>query len=256
MRTLRLDCGVVAFLFTLVSVGSSPGEIVVENHEPNPIFSAVVVGFGWKPPSIYSSDTYFAQTFVAPPNATRLTSVRFTLQSGHTEDSQFANERPFRVLITNNAATAPYRFLPTEILYESPSLISPYTPNPPDVFQNFVVPIPGVSVTPGMTYAFVLDAFSDAVANQYSVRSVQATTTSNFSGGEFYAARLPIDDNLMPIGSRDDHFATQFLPSGPDVDLIFEAKFVPEPGSMTIICVATIPLAWLAYRRRSRYRCK
>ena len=249
MRTLRLERGVVALVSTIFCIGSAHGEIVVENHQPDPNVSAAVWGFGWYPPATYPSETYFAQTFIAPPNATELSSIQFTLQSNGTDNPQMTGVRPFRVLVTNDASSAQYDFLPTEILFESGTLVSPYDPNPPGVFQTFRVPITGVPVTPGTTYAFVLDAFSDFAPGEFSIRTVQATSSGNFYDGEFYAARAPVDDSFMPIGTRADHFTSEFLPSGPDIDLIFEATFVPEPGSVATVAIALCIVAGIAARK-------
>lgn len=187
---------------------------------------------------------YFGQSFVAPNGF--LTNLKFKLGSaGGPGDS------PFRVLITEVVSGPPsnnrYGYIaPTTILFESSTLVLPYLGNSnPTTTTEFSVSLPQLSLTPGNTYGFVLDAFSDfdGVQNFMSVAS-----NDNYEDGDFFY--YGIGFQAGDTGQRLQHFGDMenwityrgFYNQDIAFQLSFESSppVIPEPATSTLTVIGAI----------------
>jgi hypothetical protein len=125
-------------------------------------------GFGERVTGVANNTSYFAQSFVAP-NGT-LDELRFVLapQSPALDN---AGDNVFHLLLTETAGGTelgtPELIRPAAVVFESADLSLPLL----GPQTEFSVLLGGLSLTPGATYAWVLDAFvaADSVPGKSSV---------------------------------------------------------------------------------------
>lgn len=165
---------------------------------------------------------YYAQTFVAP--ATTPKALSFYLAS-----ADHSGPMNFRVLITEINGTGS-AIVPSTVLFESPTLSLPFDPTFPinrNEYTRFDVPLMALSLTPGLTYAWIIDG---VVARDGIGDGAGSALNSSYSGGHFFY----YGDFLT--GSRASDFANvggwnDFDPSEgrSRQSLAFEMAFAPSP---------------------------
>ncbi len=240
-------------VLAVVASSSFARDIVLENYPPAGTLG-IVSAFGWGPPGIGVANEYWAQTFKVPEDAGALSRVEFTFHAA-LEPEVFGydttHDIPFRLLITPDLDPEVTEFRPGDVIFESHRLVSPYVPlsAPEDAWrQHFAVDLAKLPVTPGRSYAFVLDAMSEYVPDTFSWRT-GASTRNRYESGDFFSLRVPRDSEHQPVGTRADHFAETWNSFAPEnIDLQFRLTFVPEPSSAALsLCCG---LGWIALRRR------
>jgi hypothetical protein len=187
---------------------------------------------------------YFAQTFVAPTGAIDALAIRFYGDyDGAGEDAEF------HLLITEVEGSG-IAFHPTTIVYES-GFLSLDSSAPP--FATGHIPLPDLVLVPGVTYAFVLDAF---VTRDGDDGTIRVGTNGTYAGGAFYW------NQAFDGTTREEHFASEWESAAqtPHQDLAFQLYFVPEPSPALLLVTGLLGFGLRGRRsdgrsaRRAGYR--
>jgi Ca2+-binding RTX toxin-like protein len=162
---------------------------------------------------------YFAQTFRAAGSA--LNSVEFLIDTGVPGDAT-----EFRLLITT-VSVGGGQFDPGTVLFESSLLVDPADAG--DSYALVKVDTSKLALTPGATYAFILDAFVglDGVSSSASLGAIhQDALGTDYTDGffAFYDASG---------GNRAAHFGADWSEESLGSDLAFRLVF-SNPG-VTVI---------------------
>jgi len=182
---------------------------------------------------------YTGQSFLALGD--QVDSISFMLD-GQDDASSIANDATeFRLLLTPLAATGDRPDF-DDVLFESRNLTTSLNSG----FELFTVPI-GISVVPGVSYMWVLDAFvlfdgeegfSDIAANTFGKPDA-------YIDGEFFFYSV---DKSSP-GVRSNHDDEAWWTYGTGRDAAFRVSFTPEPHSWLL--TASIAGFCCIYRRRT-----
>jgi hypothetical protein len=189
---------------------------------------------------------YYAQSFVAP-NGT-LDSATLKLASAGGNGDSF-----FRVLITDTSGGTGVGLHPTNVRFESPTLKLPLDLTYPinrNEFTTFVIPVGGIQLTSGGTYALVIDCFSDFDGVQNFMGT--GLNANAYPNGHFFYYGIGFHEG--DTGMRFAHFAddanwVDFLPQ----DMAFELHYtpaVPEPASFGTLAAIVVVSAVVQRRRR------
>lgn len=194
-------------------------------------------GFGERVTGVANNTSYFAQSFVAP-NGT-LDELRFVL-APQSPAPDNAGDNVFRLLITETVGgteiSNPELIRPAAVVYESIDLTLPLA----GPQTEFSVLLGGLSLTPGATYAWVLDAFvaADSVPGKSSVG--EACCDDPYADGHFFFLNLTDGSG----STRAEHF-DRVWNDFPDQDLAFRLFYtpIPEPGTGALFALGLAALA-------------
>ena len=181
------------------TVPNPPATVADINADPG--YGATFSQFGER---ATGSTIYAAQTFTAPAGGAAAQGLRFALG---------ANDGPsdieFRVLIVTNDATGvdqfgTPRFSPGQVLFSSVTLTKPGGSGE----VVFDVSLGGLSLTPGQTYAFILDPIGVTTSEGLGLTTVRSSS-SGYTGGGAYVLSTPTN---ATAANQPSQFAGDFTP--------------------------------------------
>jgi hypothetical protein len=168
----------------------------------------------------YPTHTYRGQTFVSPGGLGESATVYVARTMGSSVGIEF------HILITETAAGNDFH--PTNILFESETLVSP--PGPGRELFAFTVELGHIPLEAGVRYGLIIDAYvGDNHPNQSTRTGMASNSTMGIPGpypdGHFV-------EKLATVGTRAEHFAGGWY-EFEDQDLAFEIVLtpIPEPGT-------------------------
>ena len=181
--------------------------------------------------------TYRGETFIAPGGVGESATVYLTRSIG----SQRGLE--FRILITETVGGSQFR--PTNILYESDTLIDPFGTSPG--LLSFTVDLGDLPLMEGREYALILDSYvGNNTRNQSTDTGMSSNYTRSIPGPYLDGIFVQL---LASTGTREEHFSRGWY-EFPEEDLAFELVFgpIPEPGTGFLVAVGLAVLSGHARR--------
>jgi hypothetical protein len=194
---------------------------------------------------------YYAQSFQALPGLAE--TLTFEMESYAFNPA--LGDTNFHLLITGVQSNTPTIAIenqspirPSTVLFESGNM----TVGADAGWTTFSVNLGGLSLVPGQTYAWVLDAFVTSNGMAPAGASVAAVggETDVYPDGQFFYFNVANNGN-----DRSEQFASsdwQNLSPSDHRDLAFQMTFIPEPSSLALATFGIVGLAAWRWRQHKR----
>jgi hypothetical protein len=231
MNSIRRSRLISWVIVVLVAIGFNPTMASADTIHNDAIWTSVV-------PFGEPGAAYYQQTFVALPGKASELTIFLSSNEATTR---------FRVLITevvagiasnigpNGELLSPVRstFVPSNVLFESATITVPFDGSYPltrDEFTAYTIPLGGLPLKAGSTYAFVLDAASEFTGGR-GTAGVAITKGDSYPGGTFSF----YDGYLLSgaTGDRTAHFQNGYGwgEYNHDNDIAFRLRFAANTAS-------------------------